>query len=196
MKICATHEITNLLMVASQITQILMQKGLRMIYQMDQKLFMMLYKKAESNRVLRSFMRGATLLSSKVFAVIYGLYILTLSVSRDERLLPFLIGPALSLLFVSLVRRFFKRKRPFETMDIEPFVSHEIGGSFPSKHTSSAFVIAASILFINPLVGWIALALALLTGISRIMVGVHYPLDIFGGMVIGLIFSCVAFRVL
>ena len=154
---------------------------------------MMLYKISERNNGVKHFMRMVTLLSSKVFIGIYGLYIVKLVLSQDKRLLPFLVGPALCLGFVSLFRKFYSRKRPFETLGIESYVSHDKGGSFPSKHSSSAFVIAFSILFISPSVGCIVLLLAFLTGLSRIMVGVHYPFDILGGMFIGLIFSYVAF---
>lgn len=57
------------------------------------------------------------------------------------------------------------------------------GGSFPSGHTTSAFVLAGviSCLRIHPLLSWIALLLASLTGISRAVVGAHWPMDIFAG---------------
>lgn len=57
------------------------------------------------------------------------------------------------------------------------------GGSFPSGHTTTAFVLAGVIcnLRVHPLLSWIALLLATLAGISRAAVGAHWPMDIFAG---------------
>jgi membrane-associated phospholipid phosphatase len=60
---------------------------------------------------------------------------------------------------------------------------HLRGGSFPSGHTTTAFIIAGVIsnLRINTLLSWIVLLLAILTGLSRAVVGAHWPMDILGG---------------
>ncbi|WP_455198418.1 phosphatase PAP2 family protein [Kaarinaea lacus] len=57
------------------------------------------------------------------------------------------------------------------------------GGSFPSGHTTTAFVLAGVIclLRINPVISWIAILLATLAGMSRSVVGAHWPIDIFAG---------------
>jgi undecaprenyl-diphosphatase len=162
----------------------------------DVKIFMKLYQHTAARPVLKQFMVMVTRISSKVFAGLYGLMILWLAFSNDPGITAFLVGPALSLGFVMLTRKLLSRRRPFETLDIESFVPHESGGSFPSKHASSAFVIALSIYHIQPVLGALAVLLAILTGLSRIMVGVHYPLDILGGMIVGVVFSSVDFWVL
>ncbi|MDO8489917.1 MAG: phosphatase PAP2 family protein [bacterium] len=76
---------------------------------------------------------------------------------------------------------------------MRPYVDHQanllIRGidtkSFPSDHTAAAFAIALSIFFVNRTAGIIAFAVAFLIGISRVFVGVHYPLDVLGGIVTG-----------
>lgn len=60
-------------------------------------------------------------------------------------------------------------------------------GSFPSGHTTTAFVIA-SVLMLGLRSGGLALAavlLALLVGFSRVAVGAHWPIDILGGILCG-----------
>ncbi|MPY26677.1 phosphatase PAP2 family protein [Shewanella psychropiezotolerans] len=57
--------------------------------------------------------------------------------------------------------------------------------SLPSGHTAAAFVMATSIWAIYP--QWLLLAYswAIAIGLSRIALGVHYPLDIVAGAVLG-----------
>jgi len=59
-------------------------------------------------------------------------------------------------------------------------------GSFPSSHTYVAFAIATSlILFGHIRLGLFLLLIALLIALSRIVSGYHYPSDIIGGIILG-----------
>ena len=57
--------------------------------------------------------------------------------------------------------------------------------SFPSGHAATSFAAATILTAFAPRLApaWLALALAI--GFSRVYVGVHYPLDIVGGAVLG-----------
>ncbi|HUX85939.1 MAG TPA: phosphatase PAP2 family protein [Chloroflexota bacterium] len=74
-----------------------------------------------------------------------------------------------------------------------PFIDHSVillihsarDSSFPSDHTTAAFTLAVTA-FRHGMPGRLALlGGACLIGISRIFVGVHYPLDVVGGAVLG-----------
>lgn len=58
--------------------------------------------------------------------------------------------------------------------------------SFPSAHTSAAFALAFAIAWTDRRTAIIPLVLALLVGFGRIATGVHYPSDVFAGMMVGL----------
>lgn len=61
------------------------------------------------------------------------------------------------------------------------------GHSFPSGHTMSAFAIASAIIFYSKKT-WVVisiLTLASLAGVSRIMLGVHWPADVLVGAALG-----------
>ena len=69
---------------------------------------------------------------------------------------------------------------------------HDADGSFP-EHASSAMIIALSVYWINPIAGWVFICLDLFTAISRVLAGVHYPLDVLTGIFISLLFSILFF---
>ena len=67
--------------------------------------------------------------------------------------------------------------------------------SFPSGHTSSSFAFAFAVYLLLPKkYGIPAMVLALLIGLSRLYVGVHYPTDILGGILVGCLCSLVIVR--
>lgn len=61
---------------------------------------------------------------------------------------------------------------------------HSFDGSFPSDHTATMFGAAASIRKDKNLFR-LLLVLATLTGFARIFIGVHFPLDILAGAILG-----------
>lgn len=60
------------------------------------------------------------------------------------------------------------------------------GSSFPSGHTSTSFACATVLSFFVPRAAPAFYLLAVAIGFSRIYVGVHWPLDVLGGVVLGL----------
>ncbi|MEO6102392.1 MAG: phosphatase PAP2 family protein [Pseudoxanthomonas sp.] len=59
--------------------------------------------------------------------------------------------------------------------------------SFPSGHTTTAFALAAVIGFASPRWFYPGLALAAVIGASRMTAGAHYPTDVIGGALLGLV---------
>jgi len=70
-----------------------------------------------------------------------------------------------------------------------PIVSNPIiiekGFSFPSQHTAIVTVLGVVIFSLNKKLGILILISALFVGLSRIVLGVHYPVDVLGGWVLG-----------
>ena len=58
--------------------------------------------------------------------------------------------------------------------------------SFPSGHTMHAVGFAVVLTQAFPWLGFLLIPFALLTGLSRVVLGLHYPSDVFMGAVLGL----------
>lgn len=84
------------------------------------------------------------------------------------------------------IRFFYKKSRPFSALKFEPLINHSTNGSFPSGHAAAFFALALAVYFFDKKWGWWFLTAALLMGIARVFVGVHWPLDILAGALIGL----------
>src|SRR6266542_2149223 len=65
--------------------------------------------------------------------------------------------------------------------------------SFPSDHATAAFAIAFAVCFFSRRIGALFLLAAVLIGVSRILMGLHYPGDVAAGAAVGL-FSAVVTR--
>ncbi len=67
--------------------------------------------------------------------------------------------------------------------------------SFPSGHTASSFAAAGTIYAYNKRLGIPALIIALIVGLSRLYLFVHFPTDVLAGIVVGLLCSFVTVSV-
>ena len=75
---------------------------------------------------------------------------------------------------------------------ILPLVAHEVNASFPSRHTSLISTITFSYIFYKSRWALLFILFLFWTGFARIFVGVHYPLDIIGGIFLGFVSSWIA----
>ena len=87
---------------------------------------------------------------------------------------------------ITEVIHFFYHPRPFEALHFIALIP-ESGPSFPSGHMTFFFALALAVGYTNKKWGAAYFLLAAIMGIARIYVGVHWPLDVLGGMVIGIL---------
>lgn len=92
-----------------------------------------------------------------------------------------------------VMKYFFARVRPDLVTQLDPISSP----AFPSGHSNNAAVVY--ILFImlvpqarHPLWQLAAAVMIVLTGLSRVMLGVHWPTDVLGGWMLGTSFALMA----
>lgn len=107
-----------------------------------------------------------------------------------------LLGLAIGALFTNLFLKIaVARPRPYAD---ESSLFHQLwlimgqhtesDKSFPSGHTTAAFASMVPVFLVGrKRISWTALIFAFLMGISRIYLVVHYPSDVLGGLVVGVI---------
>lgn len=94
-----------------------------------------------------------------------------------------------------IIRLLWLRPRPFTELELNIISTHVPTGSFPSGHAAFFFAIAAIIYFYNKKAGlWLFLS-AFLIGLARVVTGVHWPSDIMGGAVVGILSSWIVFKI-
>lgn len=74
--------------------------------------------------------------------------------------------------------------RPFVTQHFQPLIAHAPDNGFPSDHTVVSTLAALLCLGFNRTLGCGLLLLALLVGATRVLCGLHTPLDVVAAMAI------------
>ena len=110
------------------------------------------------------------------------------------------LSAVMGLIWNAMVKNIVLRRRPYfdhENIKILRVVEPDAdiydiaaqGYSFPSGHSTNAATVFGS-MALNLRKRWmtaVAIVIPLLTGISRFVVGAHYPTDVLGGWLLGLI---------
>jgi undecaprenyl-diphosphatase len=127
-----------------------------------------------------------------LFAVFAGFALLCGVRLRDKDYRP--VGLAIGAVVVTFVAAQIAAKlhteaRPFVTHpSAHELISHSADQSFPSDHATAAFGLAVAVLlFLSRFWGGVLFLLAVLIGFARVFVGVHYPGDIAGGLLVALV---------
>ena len=93
-----------------------------------------------------------------------------------------------------LIRFLYHRPRPFVGHQLYQLIlTNE--WSFPSGHSAFFFAMAMAIYCYNKKWGIYFFVTAFLMNISRVIAGIHYPSDIAGGMIIGVIVAYIVFTI-
>jgi len=94
-----------------------------------------------------------------------------------------------------LLKTVFYRERPYLALqDVHHLGTSWHNSSFVSGHTASSFAAALVLSSFFPKFSALFIALALGIAYSRIYVGMHYPSDIIGGVIIGIISAYLVYK--
>ena len=134
---------------------------------------------------------GVFLAEYLTYLLIIGIVIWIFSRPTKKAVFSALSLISLSVLFsrgiiTEAIRFFYDAQRPFVVLGFDPLI-FDGNRSFPSGHTTLLMAIAFALFLMNKKAGiWFGVC-GLIVGISRIYAGVHWPVDILGGIAVALI---------
>ena len=118
-----------------------------------------------------------------IMMILYSFYYIDIQTCLKVVIIPFL-----TFVLVSVLRKIFNIQRPYEAVRIFPLIPRSKDGeSFPSRHTVSLGIIAMAGLYLNIYLGIILWAMTIIQGFVRVIAGVHYPKDIYCGIIISVL---------
>jgi len=148
------------------------------------------------NTILKKAVIFADTQLPKTVCGIFYVLLFYLAVRLDKRIFACAAIPWLDFCLVTLIRRCINSRRPFEVCGYEPITGHSKGKSCPSRHASSAVIIAFSVFYISKPLGIFTAAIGIAVCVSRIISGVHYIHDVVYGALLSVIFGYVCFFVI
>ncbi len=102
------------------------------------------------------------------------------------------LGVAIPGLIANLLKRLIGRGRPDEFANVGAFFFRNFSNdwqyqSFPSGHATTAIALAFVIGFLRPSLFPVFFVVGAIVSLSRVPVGMHYPTDVFGGLIVGML---------
>lgn len=158
-------------------------------------LFFLIYNLNSKNPLFDFLMIfGAEFIIYLTFILIFLLAIKG-GINERKSLIVCLISIPVAVIIIKIIHLFYFYPRPYISFDILPLVGNQGEASFPSRHTSIMAVFAFVYSFYKSRWGIIFWFLTIWVGLSRVYVGVHYPLDILGGIAVGLLSLLISLKI-
>ncbi len=102
---------------------------------------------------------------------------------------------AISSGVVFAINAMYFRTRPFDDLDVSLLFYEPTDSSFPANSAAAMFGMAAAVWGFNRRLGSGMFVVAGLFGLSRVVAGVHYPLDVVASALIGIVVAYVVLKV-
>lgn len=156
--------------------------------ELNRSLFLAINASAEASLPMREL--AIFFAQWMVFCVPLLLAVLWIFGEQRQRRVVLLAGLSIALALACnlVIRELWFHPRPFMLGLGQNFLAHAPGASFPSDHASGLFAIAFALILASlRKTGLVMLGLALLVSWARVYLGVHFPFDILGGCLVGLI---------
>jgi undecaprenyl-diphosphatase len=146
------------------------------------------------NRNVRMFFKTISRLGDGVFWYSLGLLLpLLFGIEGMAALGHLLVCGLVCVTIYSQLKNRLVRQRPFISFSaIQAHTAPLDLYSFPSGHTMNAVNFAVLFCYFFPILFWLVVPFAVLIGLSRVILGMHYPTDVLVGAVLGTLLAWVS----
>ena len=156
---------------------------------MNNTIFFFFYNLAHQNTFFDSIVVFLAVYFPFIVVFLTGLFLLFYK--KWKEIILVFSASFLAYLISVVLKTLFHTLRPFLLLPNVRALFTESGFAFPSGHATFFMALAVSLFSINKKAGlpaqagYVFMFFALLIGIARIIAGVHFPIDILGGFVLG-----------
>lgn len=158
-------------------------------------LFFLVFNLKGQNPILDQLMIFAT--EYLIYLTFLLVLILALKggIKEKKSFLIIILSLPIAVLIIKLIHIFVFEPRPFVTYNLIPLVSETLNASFPSRHATISAVLAFAFTYFKSKWAPLLLLIMVWISISRVYVGVHYPLDLIGGWATAIISIALALQI-
>jgi len=137
-----------------------------------------------------------------VFCAKYLLYVMLVSLfiiavrlhSRGIFFYPLLSGLSGAFVINTVIYSFYRKHRPAELKSTKTLIQVPETPSFPSRHAALTFGVSFYLFFYSVELAIIFLICSCFVGMARVFCGVHWFLDILGGIISGFISAIIIYN--
>jgi len=153
------------------------------------ELFNWIHSGAGTHPVIDNFAIFFSETGPYLLLIIFAVLWFRVDIKRKTALAQATAAAVIALILNQLIGLFYFHPRPFMIGLCEPLFPHGPETSFPSDHASLLFTAAFYLLLVKHWTscGMTLLAIAVLTAWGRVYSGIHFPFDMAGSMVVGLL---------
>ena len=158
---------------------------------MNKKIFFKLNNLVGKSKILDL----ALIFWAKYFAFLFWFWLIIIFLFSDtgktfnlshERIIYVHLTGILVWFLVLLIKTMRFTPRPYLTKETKVLIKKKKSSSaFPSGHTALFFALGGMFVHFSVPLGVLAFVCAFLVGLSRLISGLHWPIDILGGAIIG-----------